>query len=965
MADQRITELNELAVEPAAGDWIVVVDIDASGGPQTKKVSFANFGAASALAELTDVDLTGQATGDLLFNVDGTNWQDTDGDLRIDIGDFEFLSNFTIVGSGGLVLRNTDGDVFSDNSVLGGGSFEYSLAVGGNDGIRIRDDGEAQFGMSGGVGDTTLISGAEVRITRGSDLIATSLPPSEGGLAVNNANTGVGLERVLTESDIGGGGFVIDQHGYQFSTSTSMFDPGAGFFRLGNATPSLATQISISNTQTDATDIGTDVLANIEIGHILRIVDETDLSVFLTYTVTSIFNGGTFFIFGISHKSGSSIPANNANVIVDVVPDPYFDMSTLSGVGSLMTYSTATDSFTTTGGRGNVSQPGVGETLFSTSDSILRLESASRVQTNVLFIASFKSNIDGLFLGDDRSHYSVHTGVASNKYLRLFSSNGNLPVRVIDGSTFEIEERAAALGSTATFGQLWVRNDAPNNLMFTDDAGTDFVIGGASGGVSFPLDAGDNDMIRFGDSQDFTMFFDGTNQKFTLPPSGQPIIIETPTGGPCLTLKDTGTAGALATSSIRFTDSADTITATVGVSIVGEDFGISVPNGFIVMTAGTGGVERVQFNAVSLMVLEAAAADPDIANYGQFWVRSDTPNVPMFTDDAGSDFLLNSDGVGFVIDQYRYQFSTSLSMVDPGSGFFRLNNAAPASATQISISDNVTSGTDIQADILANVKIGDTLRLVNKSDLTIFIVYTVTSLFDGAGFHIFGLSHQKGTTLPANNAAITVDIVLQPYMDISATQFVGSLLAYNTTSDSFIGTGARGSISQPAVGETLLSTSDGILKFSSASRMEFNQLIIASFASNLDGLIMGLESGDQAIHTGITSGRHLDLWASNGTLSVRFRKGSTLMMFERTAALADQATYGQFWVRSDTPNTAMFTDDAGTDFIIGGAVSAAYTRNATVVEDRTLLASASATTINNNNVLAALIADLQTRGVLG
>ena len=45
--------------------------------------------------------------------------------------------------------------------------------------------------------------------------------------------------------------------------------------------------------------------------------------------------------------------------------------------------------------------------------------------------------------------------------------------------------------------------------------------------------------------------------------------------------------------------------------------------------------------------------------------------------------------------------------------------------------------------------------------------------------------------------------------------------------------------------------------------------------------------------------------------------------------------------------------------------SAAYTRNATIVEDRTLLASASATTINNNNVLAALIADLQGNNLLG
>lgn len=46
------------------------------------------------------------------------------------------------------------------------------------------------------------------------------------------------------------------------------------------------------------------------------------------------------------------------------------------------------------------------------------------------------------------------------------------------------------------------------------------------------------------------------------------------------------------------------------------------------------------------------------------------------------------------------------------------------------------------------------------------------------------------------------------------------------------------------------------------------------------------------------------------------------------------------------------------------SASQTYTRNAAVVEDRTLLASASATTLNNNNVLAALIADLQTAGII-
>jgi hypothetical protein len=40
---------------------------------------------------------------------------------------------------------------------------------------------------------------------------------------------------------------------------------------------------------------------------------------------------------------------------------------------------------------------------------------------------------------------------------------------------------------------------------------------------------------------------------------------------------------------------------------------------------------------------EATAASADVAGSGQFWVKDDAPNIAMFTDDAGTDFLLNAD----------------------------------------------------------------------------------------------------------------------------------------------------------------------------------------------------------------------------------------------------------------------------------------------------------------------------------
>jgi len=44
--------------------------------------------------------------------------------------------------------------------------------------------------------------------------------------------------------------------------------------------------------------------------------------------------------------------------------------------------------------------------------------------------------------------------------------------------------------------------------------------------------------------------------------------------------------------------------------------------------------------------LEGAAAGVDIPTYGQFWVRNDATQTPMFTADDGTDFVLNASGGG-------------------------------------------------------------------------------------------------------------------------------------------------------------------------------------------------------------------------------------------------------------------------------------------------------------------------------
>jgi len=54
-------------------------------------------------------------------------------------------------------------------------------------------------------------------------------------------------------------------------------------------------------------------------------------------------------------------------------------------------------------------------------------------------------------------------------------------------------------------------------------------------------------------------------------------------------------------------------------------------------------------------------------------------------------------------------------------------------------------------------------------------------------------------------------------------------------------------------------------------------------------------------------------------------KLGTVSMTEQAAANADVAADGQWWVRDNTPNLGMFTNDAGTDFIVGTTLGAEVT----------------------------------------
>ena len=69
----------------------------------------------------------------------------------------------------------------------------------------------------------------------------------------------------------------------------------------------------------------------------------------------------------------------------------------------------------------------------------------------------------------------LDTGAAAKSVFVRDESNATALQFHNDGALY-IKETAAAQGDTATLGQLWVKNDDPNVLMYTDGDGTDFTV---------------------------------------------------------------------------------------------------------------------------------------------------------------------------------------------------------------------------------------------------------------------------------------------------------------------------------------------------------------------------------------------------------------------------------------------------------------------------------------------------------
>ncbi len=398
---------------------------------------------------------------------------------------------------------------------------------------------------------------------------------------------------------------------------------------------------------------------------------------------------------------------------------------------------------------------------------------------------------------------------------------------------------SSALGLDATFITVSANPNLPNERILTAGTGIGIVDGGAGNPITINVTGGGNpfatplgvlgdintatpptteaitDLLEFRDNQDVnTIGSIGYN-------AANEILIQNEMRGGGIRIRGRLTsAGALTTFFQGLPDSFTFIGSPGALSGDGKDMFLTTGDGatgpdsggdLILETgrgAGSGTPGLVKIEQGNLFFAEHAAAITQVAGYGQFWVRDDVPNVPMFTNDVGTDFVLNAVA------------AAPEKLVDPAA-----NDAM------------VAEGLGIVA-----------MRSVGNID---------------AEDRSIEWQHQDGTTQFSIGNEFFTDMILRNHI-------AGRHIIAN------VGTGGGSRIRLHLSGDA---TSGGVSLYAGASASPV-------FQTDLKGCHM-----------------------SRGTL----------FMDEQAAQEAFVVGQGQFWVRDDAPNTPMFTDDVGTDFVLNAA----------------------------------------------
>jgi hypothetical protein len=496
-------------------------------------------------------------------------------------------------------------------------------------------------------------------------------------------------------------------------------------------------------------------------------------------------------------------------------------------------------------------------------------------------------------------------------------STGNVSI----GATLRLKERADhILTPVAEYSELWVKSDTPNSLIFTDDAGTDHNLTAGDGGVDGYIAP-----VKLATTVDLDSVGNGT-------------WVTTST----LIL----TAGTPGTTTI------DGQVVVDGDRIQVKDQTAAAENGLYVVSGDAFGVVTVltrtsDFDTSGLMISGSlVAVQEGTVNFDSLWMMTQDAAITVGT--TAITWRDITGGAGFVENTDNSIFSSGAggSLSSGGTfNFLALDGAGNdlttgdhniaignnAMSTQVSASGNIALGQNAMTNGFGtdNVVIGNFAgdKMTNGGFNVVVGASAGRSLTSTATYNVvlghsaMGLS--ATSSFVNNNVAIGRNTLRAASIADSNVAIGINAMILNTSGDSniAIGTGNNGVLGKIASGNNNIGIGTDAGRFwtsTSASN------VAIGFNAGPDGDIA--ESNKLYIHNADGTpmiGGDFSTGAVELSGSVRFT--------ERADHIGTPAaTFGELWVRSDTPNSLIFTDDAGTDHDLtaGGGIAA-------VVDDTT------------------------------
>jgi hypothetical protein len=258
-------------------------------------------------------------------------------------------------------------------------------------------------------------------------------------------------------------------------------------------------------------------------------------------------------------------------------------------------------------------------------------------------------------------------------------------------------------------------------------------------------------------------------------------------------------------------------------------------------------------------------------------------------------------GTKGAIASYNYNFDTSTTDADPGSGDVRFNHGTYSSVTAIYIDDAEANGVDVSADVLtwddSTSTIKGYLHIVDTDDATTFARFSITgATTDASGYNKLSVTH-----LSSNNtfsAADSLSVHFSPY---------------GLKGD----TGATGSTAGTAgLGMTWESTTSDADP--GAGKIAFNNATLSSVS------VLYVDDADDAsadISGFVQSWDDVDNSASRGFVHV-VKEGttSTYALYKVNGAVTDASGYTKVPV-AHVVSAGSFSDDdgVGVQFVQSGA----------------------------------------------